>query len=386
MPVDKILLVRRGGVGDLVMLTYLARALKAKFPQASVHLLTGKQAMGLATMCPYVDEVLPVPKAWGDWLKLVLRLRRERFDTAFIHHRFFAGPALAWLCGIPTRIGYYWKNHGFALTHGVPFQPSRPQIEEAFKLVELFGSPVEMRRSGLVIRDEDTAACTRMLEASKYDPARALIGLHVGGAEAVGNSDYAGAPVDAKSAKAFTPVRRWPAEHFAQLADMLIREQSAQVVIFRGPGDEPAIDATVKAMHEKLFLIAPLMPIPQFAALVSLCDLVVAGDSGPMHISVAVDTPTLAVFGPTHPGHSGPVGPQHRIAWSGTKCSPCWLSEQIAVTGQWNGGKMPVCWRETRECMTGLSPQAVYSIAAEQLSASRQASRRAKTQNYAGGN
>lgn len=363
----KILLIRRGGIGDFVMLTYLARSLKVNFPAARIYLLTGKQALALTAACPHIDEVLPVPKKWSDWLKLVRRLRREHIDTALVHHRFFVAPLLAWLCGVPRRIGFYWKRHGFALTSGIPFQASEPQVDETYRLVELLGGTKQTQDAGLLLRNEDIVACKSLLQSSGYDPSRVLIGMHVGGAEAVGNSEVTGHSATGDAVVAQTPIRRWPAKHFAQLADMLIERHNAQILIFQGPGDESAVKATLDSMVRKPFLIAPPMHILQFLALVSACDLVIAGDSGPMHIAVAFETPVLAIFGPTHPGHSGPVGSKHRIAWAGIACSPCWFSEEIAVAGKWNGKKMPQCWRQNHECMRVLLPETVYAIANEQL-------------------
>jgi ADP-heptose:LPS heptosyltransferase len=366
-PPHKVLLIRRGGVGDFVMLTYLARSLKTAFPQASLHLLTGKQSVALAPACPYIDEILPVPKTWSEWLSLIPQLRDERYDVALIHHRFFAAPLLAWLCGIPTRVGYFWNRHGFALTDGIPFEPRESQLQEAFKLVQLLGETPQARESGLTLREEDIAACKRLLHASGYDSDRVLVGLHVGGAQAVGNSEVTRQAAVNGPTQLPAPVRYWPPEHFARVADRLIREQNVQIVVFHGPGDEAAIQATVEAMTEKPFIVTPLMPIRQFAALISLCDLVVASDSGPMHIAVALDTPVLGIFGPTHPGHTGPLGPKHRIAWAGLACSPCWSNEEIALSGKWNGGNAPSCWRKTHECMVGLLPDKVFAIAVEQL-------------------
>lgn len=364
----KILMIRRGGVGDFVMLTYLARCLRAAFPLARVYLLTGKQALALSQACPYIDEVLPVPKKAREWFLLIWRLRQEKIDTAFVHHRFFAAPVLAWACGIPRRVGFFWRNHGFALTDGIPFLPAESQVEQAYRLVDLCGGKSVVREAGLVLRDEDISFCNSLLQDSGYDPRRLLIGLHIGGAEAVGNSELTGRS-GASVSSGRGPIRRWPPEYFARLADTLVRQENAQVVLFQGPGDETAVRETLDRTVEKPFLVAPPMHIRQFAALVSICDLVVAGDSGPMHIAVAFNTPVLAIFGPSHPGHSGPLGQMHRIAWAGAPCSPCWSSEEIAVMGKWNGAKMPQCWRQTHECMLGLLPETVHAIVREQLSA-----------------
>src|SRR6266446_5557221 len=106
---EKILVVRRGGLGDVLMATPLLRGLREHFPSARVLVLTGKPAIQGLSGCPWVDQILEVPTSTKDWLRLLQKLRKERIDTAFILHRFFAPSLLALLAGIPRRFGFDWK-------------------------------------------------------------------------------------------------------------------------------------------------------------------------------------------------------------------------------------------------------------------------------------
>ena len=86
---QKILVIRRGGLGDILMATPLLRGLREHFPSARIYVLASTQALSGLAGCSWVDQILEVPASKKDWLLLLYRLRKERIDTAFILHRFF---------------------------------------------------------------------------------------------------------------------------------------------------------------------------------------------------------------------------------------------------------------------------------------------------------
>jgi ADP-heptose:LPS heptosyltransferase len=135
------LVVRRGGLGDALMATPLLRGLRQHFPSARIYVLTSKQAVAGLQGSPWVDEIFQAPTSKKDWLSLLLKMRKERIDTAFILHRFFAASLLSLLAGIPQRLGFDWKNHGFALTGSIPFSPARSQTQQIGQLLTLIGKP-----------------------------------------------------------------------------------------------------------------------------------------------------------------------------------------------------------------------------------------------------
>jgi ADP-heptose:LPS heptosyltransferase len=120
--------------------------------------------------------------------------------------------------------------------------------------------------------------------------------------------------------------KRWGLDHFASLADTMIERFDAAVILTWGPGQYADVEE-VKARMKHAPLIPPETTLPQLAALLKACTLVVSNDSGPMHLATAVGTPVLGIYGPTNPMLQGPYGPGHcTVRREGLDCLGCNLT------------------------------------------------------------
>jgi len=349
---QKILVVRRGGLGDMLMATPLLRALREHFPSARVYVLASKQAIPGLNGCAWVDQILEVPSSIKDWLPLLHKLRKERIDTAFILHRFFAASLVTLCVGIPQRLGFNWKNHGFALTDSIPFSPARSQTLQIGQLLTLLGKPAADPRMEFAVSEEAIRCAREMLGGWGFDPAKPLVGIHPGGGETAGYSD---------------PTKRWFPDRFGRLADLLVQSGGVQVVLLQGPGDKPFVDEALKNMNARVLGIASGLPLAVFAALMKECDLVVVNDTGPMHIAAAQNVPVVAIIGPTHPAYTPPRGGIHKVVWAGVHCSPCYNPEESTFLTPLRGKKRFQCWRSTHECMVAITAEEVYDVVVRQL-------------------
>jgi len=127
-----------------------------------------------------------------------------------------------------------------------------------------------------------------------------------------------------------SPAKNWPAERFAALAGHLQRGRGAHVLVLAGPADDAALDGVRRAVSGAALPPrgqAPLalqnLPLPLLAAILSRCQLYVGNDSGVSHLAAAVGVPTVAIFGPTDPGVWAPRGPAVRIVRAPVPCAPC---------------------------------------------------------------
>jgi heptosyltransferase-2 len=350
----KILVIRRGGLGDVLMATPLLRAIREHFPSARVYVLASKQALVGLDRCPWVDQILEVPTAKKDLLPMLHKLRKERIDTAFILHRFFAASLLALLAGIPQRLGFDWKNHGFALTDSIPFSPARSQTLQIGRLLTLLGKPAAGTIMEFSVSEDAVRGARELLEGWGYDPAKALVGIHPGGGETAGSSE---------------PPKRWLPERFGQLADLLLQRSGLQVVMLQGPGDKPFVEETLKNMKGHVLGVASGLPLTVFTALMRECDLIVVNDTGPMHLAAAQKVPVVAIIGPTHPAYTPPWGEMHKVIWAGVHCSPCYNPEEYIFGTSWTGKKVFQCWRSTHECMVAISAEDVFEVVVRQIRA-----------------
>ena len=107
------------------------------------------------------------------------------------------------------------------------------------------------------------------------------------------------------------PSKRWPVENFARVAERLAVEAGARVLLLWGP-DEEAMARSIAAGMTARPLLAPPTTIPELTALLRRCALMVAGDTGPLHLAAALGTPSIGLCGPTRADRNGPYGPRCR--------------------------------------------------------------------------
>jgi ADP-heptose:LPS heptosyltransferase len=154
----------------------------------------------------------------------------------------------------------------------------------------------------LFINGEDKTRVEQIFAEEGIDLNRQIIALHYGGA-----SQY----------------KRWDMEKFITLAERLVKNNSTNVLILGGHYEREA--SRLVGNPKKGIVVMPDMMICQIAAAFKKCDLLVCNDSGPMHVGIAVGTPTVAIFGPTFPDRFGPRDlKKNRVVRSQLSCGPCW--------------------------------------------------------------
>ena len=118
------------------------------------------------------------------------------------------------------------------------------------------------------------------------------------------------------------PTKQWPAERFARIADRLTREMEAQVFILWGPG-ERALAEKVRGLMVESALVIPEMDIAALMAFLGQCDILVSGDSGPLHLAASLGKAVVGLFGPSDPVRNGPFLTPSRVVSSSCRCHPC---------------------------------------------------------------
>jgi ADP-heptose:LPS heptosyltransferase len=129
------------------------------------------------------------------------------------------------------------------------------------------------------------------------------------------------------------------------------------VVLTGAPNDLPLIETILHRTHEQPVNLAGKTSLTQLAALLERANLVITGDSGPMHIAAAVGTPLIAIHGPTDPVKSGPVGPLATVLRSDIWCSPCYTAK----------GRPADCRFFTTQCMKDITVEQVLTIIHQKL-------------------
>ncbi len=309
-PVREILAIRFARLGDVVLLLPALRILKAAHSSARLTLMTGTPYAAAARMCPFVDDVLAVDRhamrdgpriaAVRDIVGLVGDLRRRRFDLVVDFQSFRETNLLAWVSGARSRMGMKRTDRAY-----LPFCFNLPpvledksvHVGEMFRRVALAagpGAPQVFPREDPC--DDPVIAVPSGLSAQIR---RRLPGLGQNSILAI----YCGASVSA---------RRWAVERFGRVARFALESLGADVVVLTGISEEEERigQEIVRSPGCGAARAICGLGIAEMAALIAECRLLVANDSGPMHLGPALGVPTLGIFSASLPLHYRPMGPE----------------------------------------------------------------------------
>ena len=353
----RILVIRLDLIGDLVMSLVFVHALKRTYPNAEIDLLavpssasiiTSDSDADISTVLTYDPNIWRRPKAlgklsnWRTLFALMRRMQNRHYDLAVS----VFGPWAAifgLLSGATRRLGFGQEGYYGFLTDSVAGRHWDPrdhqhEVDYCLELAHAAGATVteEDRIPHLDVDPQAQREVEQLLHNEGISPDAPLIACHVSS-----NNGQS---------------KRWPVPYWATLADRLIREEHAVVVLTGAPNDQPLIEQVLRRTHEHLVNLAGKTSLPQLAALLHRADLMVTGDSGPMHIAAAVGTPLIAIHGPTDPALSGPVSPKATILRSDIWCSPCYDAKGPAN-----------CRFHTTQCMKNITPAQVFSVVQEKL-------------------
>lgn len=348
--VRRIVVARMWAVGELVMATPVLRTLREAYPDARIELLAGRSLAQLAAGLPWIDEVVVVdeapllggsPRAWFDAIR---RLRARRHDLGVCLHQSVLIGALLWLGGVRWRVGFDRGGEGFM--HHVRVScnvAGRHQVDEYLETV---------RRLGLTPSSSVPALYYDAAAAAHADAALAPLAAS-GKVTWIGLAPTGGDNVAASRLGTNVHLKRWPVASYVEVARLLMARADVAVVVLGGPAE---ILAGREIAHEVpgVFDLTGRLDLPTLAAVCARLSMVVANDSGPMHVAAASATRVLALFGPTDWRLTGPYAPTARVLTHPVSCAPCFRRDAVPPS-------FPAC--DHQRCMGDLRPTRVADAA-----------------------
>ena len=307
--IDKILVIRVDGIGDLLNSTPAISLLRENYPSAEITVLARPLNAPVLIGNPDVDRTLVFERAgkhrgFKAQLQFYRELRRERFQLVVAMQTAMWSHLVAFLSGAPYRLGRYQKRFRSTLTHAWHGKYPKGETHEVDRNLELVRLICEGEGNRKLIfhlfPDEITNAKAKLTSWNIGDDAF-LIGIHPGGSS-------------------FD--KRWPEEQYAELTDRLARQYNATILLLRGPEEAELVHNIQEAMQSNAITYAP-ETIRELGALLSCCNVIVCNDSGPMHLAAALDVPTVAIFGPTDYVAWHPLSENASIVRRDMPCWPC---------------------------------------------------------------
>jgi ADP-heptose:LPS heptosyltransferase len=369
--VKRVLVIRLDNVGDMVMLGPALRTLRAALPEAHITLMATPAGTQVAPMLPWVDEVMTERVSWqdvsGTWpldpaleLTLVERVRAGRFDAALIFTSFSQSPYppafICYLAGIPVRLGQSKEFGGAMLSQWVrPLPDDTHQVDRNLHLLEAAGLEPAGRHLELCVPAEAQTAADALLRECEIDSETSFVVLAPGASAAA---------------------RRYDPQRYAQVAGLLQaetglpivvvgsqrEEEMVQTIVDRAQGkttpgteshllqresvgrrsglrDEETAPAghpsayppkaglpahTLRRTRPRLISLAGRTSVVELAAVIRRASLVIANDSGPMHMADAFERPMVVLFsGTEYESQWRPRRAPARLLRRPTDCSPC---------------------------------------------------------------
>ncbi|RKU26016.1 hypothetical protein C6497_14630 [Candidatus Poribacteria bacterium] len=299
---EKILLIRLSSLGDIVLTTPAIRAIRSHHPNAYIAMLVAKQSADILLHNPNLNEIihfdrLSKHKDTAEMYRILRILRQRNFSLSIDFQRKFRTELLMYLSGATDRVG-----KGILSTVRVPESGNKHATEHYFDLLHAVGIPAEDRHLEIYLHESERTKACQLFKHEGINDGDLTIGLFPG---------------------AGWKLREWMPERFAKIADRLVTNFKAQVVLFGGPNDVTLVNHIANTMDELAINFAGKLNLRELSSCIEKCDLFISNDTGPMHIATAVGTQTVALFGPGNHIRFQPIGDNHTLIRYDVPCSPC---------------------------------------------------------------
>ena len=292
LPVKEDLLIcGTNWLGDSVMSMPALQALRKRDPSGRLIMLAKPPLVPLWRMHPAVDEAVPLPPGPMGTLRAAWQLRGGSFGRCFIFPGSFRSALIPFLARVDERVGAAGHRRAWMLSRVVDVTPgvgNRHQLWEYMAIVGLAGDASAPETPRLTVPAESAAAARACLSADQP-----WVGLVPGAARG--------------------PSKRWPAEYFGEAGRRLVEAAPVRIAIFGTSAEDGLCRAVAENIGARAVNLAGRTSLPQLAALLALCRVVIGNDSGAAHLATAVGSTVVAIFGMTDPAKTGPLGAGHRV-------------------------------------------------------------------------
>lgn len=285
--ISRILLMTTTAIGDTMFSTPAIRAVKETYPDKELHVLCHARNEYLLRENPYINRLLFYQGKRKGILKLIRELREGHYDLVVIlHSNDPEAVPLAWATQAPYIIGPGTSRFAEFLSQKIICtDENRHAVERRLDPVRAIGAETDNKKMDLFLTSDWEEKADRIVATKWKGGIRPLVGFHPTGSGAY---------------------KWWPAEYFAALARELISRYQARLIIFSSPKEAPISRLIAQSLGENVLLAHGQYDLLEVAALMKKCRLMVANDSGLLHMALALEIPTLALIGADSPLRIGP--------------------------------------------------------------------------------
>ncbi len=281
--IKKILCIKPRGIGDIVLSTIILDNLIAHYPNAKIDYLTEHFAKQSLNNNPLVNKILTMHKTEFVF-KVAWRIRKEKYDMVIDLWSNPRSAQITFLSGAKFKVGYAYRGRKYAYNIlGTSDKGEHHSAEHNLELLKPLGINIISKKIHYYIGSIEKLFADDFFTENNLDNETVFGIIPAGGWDS----------------------KRCDKEKWVEFCDELVKIFNCKILVLWGPGDESDAEY-IKSNLQEHCLLAPKSTLPQMASMISKCDLVIANDSGPMHIAAALGVKTLGIFGPTNPKAHGP--------------------------------------------------------------------------------
>lgn len=281
--IKKILCIKPRGIGDVVLSTIVLDNLHNHFSNTRIDYLTEHFAKPALKYNPLINKILTMQKTEFP-LKVAWRIRKEKYDMII---DLWSNPRTAqitFFSGAKFKVGYAYRGRKYAYNIlGTSEKGEHHSAEHNLELLKPLGVNIVSKKIHYYVGEIEKLVADEFFNENNLNDKLVFGIIPAGGWDS----------------------KRCDKSKWVEICKEAIKNFNCKILVLWGPGDESDADFIKSNLGDDC-LLAPKSTLPQMAALISKCKFVIANDSGPMHISAALNIPTLGIFGPTNPKAHGP--------------------------------------------------------------------------------
>ncbi len=306
--VHKILIIRLSSIGDIILTTPLLRSIRETYPNASLTYVTKKQYTGLLAASPHISELIPFDKSEGfrGLRRIRHYLREQHFDACLDVHNNWRSRFLRF--GLGARVISTYPKYIIRRTFLVRFRINlykhiSPVYLRYFKAARRLNVQYDGKGSEIHFPKAASDKVTSMLTSLGYTFDSPLVVICPG-------ATYLN--------------KKWLADGYIKTGRYLREEKSVFVIIHGGPDDKDLCDTIAEQIGEGSYSLAGSLSLPESSALLGLSSLVIANDSGLLHLAQSQKRPVVGIYGPTTRQLGFyPIEGNSTVVETSLSCRPC---------------------------------------------------------------
>ncbi len=284
--IKKILCIKPRGIGDVVLSTIVIDNLQHHFPAVKIDYLTETFVKPAIENNPNINKVITMGKTEFP-LKAAWRIKKENYDLILDLWSNPRSAQITFLSGVKYRAGFAYRGRKYA--YNILATSGRGEghsAEHNLELLKALDVPIVSKKIQYYVSEKDDELAKKFF-SKNFSKGEKVIGIiPAGGWES----------------------KRCDAVKWVEICKAVAGKYKVRFLILWGPGDEKDSEIIKNSLPD-VTVSAPQTDLQQMSGLIKNCNLILANDSGPMHISAALGIPTLGIFGPTNPKNHGPYSP-----------------------------------------------------------------------------